>query len=191
MKYLTDPHPAETELALYAGGDLPWFRQWRTGRHVHRCSWCQQSAAEYSELRAMPATVSGLNWNPMASEMKANIRLGLAAGECVGGRLAPRNVVSGSRLILAGGLLSALVAVGAWISRPNLHPVATSRITSGTVLEASESGIQVRGTRQTLRIMNPATTRNVVYTVGAQSELQARSLDPATGNVAIVHVYGE
>lgn len=191
MKYLTDPHPAETELALYAGGDLPWFRQWRTGRHVHHCSWCQQSAAEYSELRAMPATVSGLNWNPMASEMKANIRLGLAAGECVGGRLAPRNVVSGSRLILAGGLLSALVAVGAWISRPNLHPVATSRITSGTVLEASESGIQVRGTRQTLRIMNPATTRNVVYTVGAQSELQARSLDPATGNVAIVHVYGE
>lgn len=189
MTYLT--HPAETDLALFAGGDLPWFRQWRTERHVHRCSRCQQSAAEYSELRAMPAVVSGLNWNRMASEMKANIRLGLAAGECVGGRLAPRNVVSGSRLILAGGLLSALVAVGAWISRPNLHPVATSRITSGTVLEASESGIQVRGMRQTLRIMTPATTRNVVYTVGAQSELQARSLDPATGNVAIVHVYGE
>jgi hypothetical protein len=191
MTYLTDAHPAETELALYAGGDLPWFRQWRTERHVHRCSECQQSAAEYSELRAAPATVTGLNWNRVASEMKANIRLGLSAGECVGGRLAPRNVVSGSRLILAGGLLCVLVAVGAYLSRPNLHPGVSSRITSGTVLEAAESGIQVRGVRQTLRILNPATTRNVVYTVGAQAELQARSLDPATGNVAIVHVYGE
>ena len=38
--------------------------------------------------------------------------------------------------------------------------------------------------------MNPA-TQNVVYSVGAQGELRARSLDPVTGNVAFTHVYGE
>jgi len=197
MTYTQTAHPGESDLALYAAGDLRLFHQWRTDRHVRGCSQCQQTAAEYSEFRsaAASATLSGkaldnLNWNRLASEMSANIRLGLAAGECVGTRLAPRPIISGKRLVLAGGMLSALVAIGAWLGRPDLHPVQWQKISSGTILEAADSGIQVRGMRQTLRIMNP-TTRNVIYSVGAQGELRARSLDPETGNVAITHVYGE
>jgi len=186
-------HPPETDLALYAAGDLSCFRQWRTDRHVRGCSPCQQVASEYSELcgemknmhnRAQPG-----NWARLSSEIKANIRLGLAAGECVISRSGPRSVVSGSRLVVAGGLLTVLFAAGAWLSRPNLHAF-WQRTPSGTILEAAGDGIQVSGTQQTLRIMNRA-PHNVIYSVGAQGELRARSLDPETGNVAITHVYGE
>ncbi len=193
MTYTQQPHPAESDLALYAAGDLRWLHRRRTDRHVSRCSQCQGIVAEYSEFRSSIKSSQAFeapNWNRLASEMTANIRLGLAAGECVGARLAPRPIVSGKRLILAGGMLSALVAVGIWIGRPDLHPVQWQKVSSGTILERSETGIQVSGIRQTLRIMNPA-TRNVIYSVGSQGELRARSLDPETGNVAITHVYGE
>ncbi len=187
-------HPTETDLALYAGGDLGWLRQWRMDLHVRGCSQCQQTSREYSELRHIPNVPPELNWNRLAMEMKANIRLGLAAGECVGFRPAPKSVVSGQRLVFAGAVLTVLVAMGAWVGRssfrPDLRQALFHRAITGTVLEGSGSGIQVRGSRQTLRILNP-TAMNVVYSVGAQGELRARSLDPETGNVAITHVYGE
>ncbi len=177
-------HPTESDLALYAGGDLPWFRQWRVARHVTECGACQRAGAEYSELRTIRTAGPVVNWQTLSAEMKANIRLGLEAGECVGHAPAPRPIISGMRLAVAGGLLTVLVAVGAYVNRPVLRQI------SGTVLEASGSGIQVRGVQQTLRIMNPP-SQKVMYTVGAQGELTARSVDPATGNVAITHVYGE
>jgi len=186
-------HPPETDLALYAAGDLAWFRQWRTDRHVRGCNACQQVASEYSELcgemknmhnRAQPG-----NWARLSSEIKANVRLGLAAGECVVSRSSPRPVVSGSRLVAAGALLTVLFAIGAFVSRPDLHAGFGQRA-SGTILEAAGNSIQVSGTQQTLRIRNRA-QHNVIYSVGAQGELRARSLDPETGNVSIIHVYGE
>jgi len=187
-------HPTETDLALYAGGDLGWLRQWRMDLHVRRCSQCQQTSREYSELRQIRNLPPELNWNRLAMEMKANIRLGLSAGECVGFRPAPKSIVSGQRLVFTGAVLTVLVATGAWVGRssfrPDLRQALFQRTMTGTVLEGSGSGIQVRGSRQTLRILNP-TAMNVVYSVGAQGELRARSLDPETGNVAITHVYGE
>ncbi len=191
-------HPSEADLALYAGSDLGWLQQFRVNRHVRECSECQQAAGEFSQIRSMRNSLPEVNWNRMTLEMKANIRLGLAAGECVGFGPVQRASVSGQRLVFAGGLLTVLFAVGVWVGGPALRTDFMQRISSGslqhtasgTVLEGSGSGIQVRGTRQTLRILNP-TAMNVVYSVGAQGELRARSLDPETGNVAITHVYGE
>ncbi len=186
----TREHLLESDLALYAGGDLPWWKRRRAERHVRQCSVCQEAAAEYSELRALDCPVPQLNWAQLESEMKANIRLGLAAGECVSLPATTRSMVSGTRLAVAGALLTVLVAVGAWVNRPGVLRGVARHAVSGTLLEASGGGIEVSGTQQTLRILNPA-TRNVTYTVGAQGELGARSLDPTTGNVAITHVYGE
>ena len=186
-------HPAEADLALYASGDLAWWRQWQAERHVRRCGPCKQTAAAYSEFRSQLDRSDERktpHWNRMALEMTANIRLGLAAGECVTRHVAPRPLISGVRLTIAGGLLATLICVGAWINRPHVGLPGGQRFISGTVLEASESGIQVRGTEQTLRILTPV-GRNVICTVGSQGELRARSLDPETGNVAITHVYGE
>lgn len=190
MIYPNTKHLTETDLALYAGGDLPWWKQWRAERHIRQCSACQETASEYSEVRTLDSVGPQLNWAHLASEMKANIRLGLVAGECV--NLAPkrRSMVSGTRLAVAGSLLTVLVAVGAWVNRPGLVRGVTAKAVSGTLLKASGNGIEVSGTQQTLRILNPQ-TQDVMYTVGSQGELGARSVDPKTGNVAITHVYGE
>ena len=181
-------HPSDAELALYAGGDLGWVRQRLTERHVRNCGACQSVASDFSELRAEATAFPKIQWNRLATEMQANIRLGLAAGECVN-RRAARSLVSGQRLMLAGGVLGALLVAGIWTQRPVSHPYVARTIT-GTVLEAAESGIQVREGRQTLRILN-SSDGNVSYSVGGQGELRARSLDPETGNVTITHVYGE
>lgn len=187
-------HPSDAELALYAGGDLGWFRQRLTERHVRECGQCQDAASGFSELRSDAASFPNLSWNRLAAEMQANIRLGLSAGECVTqsksvGLFAGRRLVTGQRLALAGGVLGVLAVAGMWVQRPIPRPLV-SRIVMGTVLEEAESGIQVREGRQTLRILN-SSNRNVSYSVGGQGELRARSLDPETGNVTITHVYGE
>lgn len=182
-------HPSESELALYAGGDLGFVRQRLTERHVRHCGPCQDVAAGFSELRSEAPSFPNLQWNRLAAEMQANIRLGLAAGECVTRRPA-RSFISGQRLAIVGGVLGVLILAGVWVQRPVSHPPVGRVALMGTVLEEAESGIQVREGRQTLRILN-SSNRNVSYSVGGQGELRARSLDPETGNVTINHVYGE
>lgn len=182
-------HPSDAELALYAGGDLSWVRQRLTERHVRSCGHCQNVAADYSELRSEGSSFPKIQWTRLAEEMQANIRLGLAAGECVT-RRPVRSFVSGQRLAIVGGVLGLLLIAGVWTQRPVVHPLVGRAGLTGTVLEEAESGIQVREGRQTLRILN-SSNRNVSYSVGGQGELRARSLDPETGNVTINHVYGE
>src|SRR5512133_2221986 len=82
----TMSHPSEATLALYAGRDLGWFARRRTERHLAGCEHCQREVEAYQSLRSVLPDLSevpDLHWNRMAAEMKANIRLGLAAGECV------------------------------------------------------------------------------------------------------------
>src|SRR5258706_4040067 len=81
-------HPAEHELALYASGDLDLWRKLSVGLHLSRCSTCKGIAAAYRTDRAWVEAESanlpdGLNWERLSAEMTANIRVGLAAGECV------------------------------------------------------------------------------------------------------------
>ncbi len=183
-------HPTESNLALYAGGDLQWLHRWRMDRHIRSCGNCQSAVAEFSEIRAFESAAPDVNWSRLASEMQANIRLGLAAGECVVMRTGGRSVVSGRRLAVVGGLLTVLLLGGIWTQRSALVPSLLVRQPAETILEAAGSGIQVREGRQTLRILNRSKA-NVSYSVGSQGELRARSLDPETGNVTITHVYGE
>src|ERR1051326_2754986 len=79
-------HPGEETLALFAGQDLGLFARWCTRRHLDRCESCRDAAAEFSALRHEVSDLNelpGISWNRLAAEMKANIHLGLAAGECV------------------------------------------------------------------------------------------------------------
>lgn len=81
-------HPAEADLALYAGGDLPLWPRLRTSIHVNRCSRCRALAEEFRQdrtalLESAVDLPEGLNWDRLSAEMTANIHLGLEAGECV------------------------------------------------------------------------------------------------------------
>jgi hypothetical protein len=81
-------HPDEATLALYAGGDLPLWRRWLVAWHVRRCESCRRTAEIYRE-DSLGITGAGsilptdLEWNLMALDMRANIQVGLQAGECV------------------------------------------------------------------------------------------------------------
>ena len=82
--------PERLELALLAGGDAGGDPRFFLERHVRACRNVRKrmarafarSARGSGAISEMP----DLNWGALAAEMRANIRLGLEAGECVRAR---------------------------------------------------------------------------------------------------------
>jgi hypothetical protein len=206
-------HPSDAELALHAGGDLGWIRQKLTARHLKNCGSCQATVVEFSELRPDAREFQDPEWARRASEMSANIRLGLEAGECVSMKASARpwnsswgttswgaglRDVTWPRLGLASLVLVALAGVGYMLQHPgigmnvpgfNLPVLSSNAAAAGTVMEASENGLQVQEAGQTLRLLN--TSGNAVSrSVGSRGELGARYLD-SNGYVTISQVYGQ
>ena len=74
-------HVMETELALYAAGDLPVWRGALVRLHVRRCNECH-SLLEALRMdrqalrRSADDMPSNLDWDQLATEMTANIRVG-------------------------------------------------------------------------------------------------------------------
>lgn len=195
-------HPSDAELALHAGGDLGWLRQKLTARHLRNCGVCQATVVEFSELRPLVRDLPDLQWKSMASEMTANIRLGLEAGECVSVARTRRDWGLGTReiawprLALASLVLFAMAGVGYIVQHPisggtpgafSTAPVSLQA--NGMLMEASESGLQVNEAGQTLRLLNTSGS-SVSRSVGSRGELGARYLD-SNGYVTISQVYGQ
>ena len=180
-------HPSEANLALLAGGELGPWRRWSVARHVAGCAECQLEVAEFSsqreQVRGM-AEMPEVSWNSLAAEMRANIRVGLEAGECVTGRLAVHRGFS-LRGAVACASLAMLLLVGFLIEQP--VPRAAEVKTAEAVLETNGSGIQVREGSQTMMLLN-ASTRNVQYQAGG-STMGARYVNADTGQVTINNVY--
>jgi hypothetical protein len=191
-------HPSESDLALFAAGDLSWANQKLTGHHVSQCSACQSVVVEYSEfrpeVREFPKLPRHVQWSRLSAEMSANIHLGLEAGECVNPRLTARPAVkihfggipSWHRLGIACAVLLAVGGVAFMVQHP---PSLAGPPVTGTVLEASERGLQISEGTQTLRLLNTSGTE-VSRTVGAHGEVGARYLDP-NGYVTVSQVYGQ
>jgi hypothetical protein len=192
-------HPSDAELALYAGGDQGWLSRKLTSRHLQQCETCQAAMMEFSGLRSGADKFPAVSWNRLASEMTANISLGLAAGECVSMRPLGRvhhpwtATAAGSwrRLALATAILCALGGVGYMVQHPpaGLLGQADRAAAASTVLEASDSGLQIRDGGQTLRLLNTS-GKDVTHSVGARGEVGARYLD-SNGYVTISQVYGQ
>ncbi len=182
-------HPKEAALALHAGGDLPFFAKWRMERHLARCPRCREEVAAFSDFREMLPELAeprDLPWNQLAAEMRANIRLGLAAGECVrpGERpLREHPLFSGARAVVAMASVAALVVGGLMLERP-----APSPFSEGCVVQNTANGIQVREGLGAFGLMNPG-AKNVMYSVGAQGSASARYVE--TDGVTINRVYAE
>jgi hypothetical protein len=192
-------HPAESELALFAGRDLGWVTGWRVGRHVRECEQCRGAVDGYRSLRSEISTLGELpaqvDWNRLASEMKANIRLGLAAGECVGGPSGSDSKTSqaafaGWQTLLAYAGLIAVVVAGVWLQRPASKPVLTAAGAlelSGVVVGVSGDGIQVTEGGRGLGLRYGA-FRDVNYSADASGAMGARYVDTSTGYVTVVNV---
>jgi hypothetical protein len=180
-------HPNQATLALHAGGDLGPIARWRARRHLARCAECREEVAGFEQLRQLLPSLDDaqdIHWNRLAAEMKANIRLGLAAGECVradepagAGLIWP-----GARVGVALASAAVLLAAGLVLLRPG--PIAAWE--TGVVVQATADGIQVREGGQSLGLMHSGTSREAVtYQAGAQGSVEARYVDSETGYVTV------
>jgi hypothetical protein len=174
---------------LHAGGDLgPWAR-WNTQRHLSMCDLCRDEVAAFSGVREiLPdlAEIPEVPWNRLAAEMRANIRLGLAAGECVRTADAPLRqapLFTGAHAALAFASIVVMVATGLLLTHPS--PVAGKE---GPLVQATEDGIQIRAGGQAFRLMNVG-AKAVTYSASADGSMGARYVDPNTGYVTINNVY--
>ncbi len=199
-------HPDERQIALYAGGDTGRVDRFRIGLHCDRCAACQGKAEAYRRdreaVRRQSAELpAGLSWDRMAAEMKANIRVGLAAGECVG-EAHGRALRAPWRLVLAStGLIALLTA--SWFlkfpaeQREGLAQLAhrmwrhtSADVRNGIELEATRNGIQVSEGGSALTLMHPGSELPVVV-VSTRGSLRARYIDADTGQVTITNVYAK
>jgi hypothetical protein len=185
-------HPNQAALALHAGGDLGPFRRWLMARHLARCAACREEVAGYSEMRELLpdlAEMPDISWNRMAAEIKANIRLGLEAGECVRTAEMPLRRASMSGWRAAVAFASVVVLVGGCLVLERPAPQMAHR--AETSVESTKYGIQYQaGDERMLSLMNGG-AQKAVYTFDAQGSMGARYTDPETGSVTINTVYAQ
>ena len=188
-------HPNEAELALYAGNDLGRLARIRVDWHLRTCGKCQQEVTEFSSLRAETvrnAAEPDVNWDRLAAEMKANIRLGLEAGECIAPLSIPRRGPSpwvwGA---LATAAMLALAAGGEIWMNHAWAPVNQAAVIPPPelVLEAKDSGIQARDGQIVTSELHNNNRGGVVYSVDVTGRVGASYVDSETGVVTVNNIY--
>ncbi|MBI4877819.1 MAG: hypothetical protein HY822_24570, partial [Acidobacteria bacterium] len=160
----------------------------RLAAHLAACDPCRRETDAFRRARAelreaageLPA---GLDWSRLEAEMKANIRVGLAAGEIVGPVAAPARWL-GWRIAAGLALATVVVTMGWFLNVP--RPVAAQ----GVILQATQAGLELQENGRTLTMLQPASTA-VTYTVNAEGSLRARYVDSDTGQVTITNVYAQ
>ncbi len=201
-------HPNSGTLALLAGGDLR-FRQALSVRwHVRGCERCQSDLLAFRRTYRLVTDAAkdlppGIDWNRLSEEMTGNIRVGLAAGECVGGfSEKPQPFRLRWNGAMAAALLTGIFVVGFWLNLP--APQADHLLTSlgriggrGThaapsepreMLLASQQGIEVKANGTSLSYVPPE-SGNVVVSVSTQGSAAVRATDDDTGQTTITEVY--
>lgn len=184
-------HPNQSTLALHAGGDLGKFGCWKLERHLAKCDMCAAEVAAFEDLRHSISELHELPqipWNRLAAEMKANIRLGLAAGECVRGEapLLASRWFTGARAAVACAAIAVLIFTGIVLERP--QPAAVTA--QAPMVEATDNGIQLSAGGKMVGLMNRG-VKNVSYLPNAQGGMSASYVDPTTGVMTVNTLYGQ
>jgi len=193
-------HPAETELALYAGGDLGWLGRLAMARHLRRCGPCSRLVDEFRGVCEVlkagreelpPDLEASAAWSEAAAAMEAGIRRGVAAARSPARPPQPaRNPWRAPALAFA----ILLVILAGWVLRslpPGLPPSpAPVQAAGALVLDASPTGIGVERDGRGFRLLRPQAARNVEVSVRGDS-VRTRYVDAETGQVTISHVYAE
>ena len=202
-------HVTDTELALHATGDLPFWRGMLAKFHVRRCDECrglvEALRMDRQELRRsaddMPADISNLDWDQLSAEMTANIRVGLAAGECVTPRERKVAAISWRPMAIAAGLI-VLMAGAWWLNVPRsdtetivraLHNIGTGGQVApqeehGPVVGASSAGVVLVENGGRMGIEQGG-LEPVMFSVSTQGSASARYVDQDTGQVTITATY--
>ncbi len=180
-------HPHENELALLASSDLGYFARRRVERHVATCDRCRAETQEFRSLRAELRPLNHLPelpWDRLAAEMKANIHVGLEAGECVS---EGKWFVSPARAWMAYAGALGLVLIALWIGQPTPRALPSIQ-NDAVVLAATGNGIERKHAGSSLSLMHDR-ARGLTLSVNAQGSMRARYVDSETGQVTINNVY--
>ena len=206
-------HPPQSDLALYSTGDLPLWRRPLVRLHLAGCDGCRSWVAAFDSdresIRQLAAEMPpGVNWDRMAAEMSANVRVGLEAGECVASRVRKPAVAMGWRVAAASAGVAILLLSAWWLNMPRADSVALGRAMQkiaqagpwhggGRALEdreptveVSASGIQLQQNGGTLG-MSQGQERPVNVTLSVQGSARARYIDADTGQITITGVYAQ
>ncbi len=150
----------------------------------------------------------GVNWDRMAAEMSANVRVGLEAGECVASRVRKPAVATGWRVAAASAGVAILLVSAWWLNMPRADSVALGRAMQkiaragpwrggglaledrGPTVQVSASGIQLQQNGGTLG-MSQGQERPVNVTLSVQGSARARYIDADTGQITITGVYAQ
>ncbi len=194
---MNERHPSEADLALLAGGDCGRFKTFRLHSHLAKCGDCRDALASFEELRSAvrdysPSGIasSDLDWDRLAGEMRANIRVGLAAGECVR-ELPSTGSRWGWKPQVALGMASVLFVAGAGVFLHGLLPHENEPgIVHTAVLESTGAGVEVRTDKGSMTLLNHGDEASD-QTVTSQGAIRASSFDGSTGTVTITSVYVE
>jgi hypothetical protein len=177
-------HAVESELALLASGDCGWLDGLRLKRHARGCAECRALVDAFAADREAVRDLEIPDWEGLAREMRANIRVGLEAGECVrGGTVVPSYRWS-FRPMLAMASLVALVSAGFVLKRSGTNPVQMA----SPVVVSSEAGVEFRSGDTSMMLLNHKGSVSE-QTVSAQGEIRSRYVDSETGAVTINNVY--
>jgi hypothetical protein len=206
-------HPLQGDLALYSTGDLPLWRRPLVRLHVAGCDACRSWVAAFDSdresVRRMASEMpEGLNWDRMAAEMSANVRVGLEAGECVASRVHKPTLSTGWRVAAASAGVAVLLVSAWWLNMPRADSVALGQAMRrlaqkgpwhlgdldledrGPTVQVSASGIQLQQNGGTLG-MSQGQERPVNVTLSVQGSARARYIDADTGQITITGVYAQ
>lgn len=210
-------HLSETVLALYATGDLDWRDRIAAAWHIRGCERCAKAANEFREdvaFRKQAAEGMPLpaNWDALAEEMAANIRLGLAASECIRD-VQPRLTIKPVGATrpnwfwkpASGIALAMALVLTVWFS---FMPPEQSRVFTrvwdaavngrsnaapldSMVLEGSASGVELRkGSRTSVRLL-VAGHKPDQFSANLDGSMRAQYVDEESGQVTVTNVYAE
>lgn len=181
-------HPKQATLALHAGGDLGALARWRTERHLANCAQCRDEVAAFEAMRSEVADLlemPELPWNRIAEEMRANIRLGLAAGECVRpvDRLAWPSRRAAWRAAVAMASITALAVTGLMLDHPRQATDAQNAARDQSAVQTAPDGIG----NEAMRLMYRG-AEGVQLSASAGGSVQAQYTSPVTGYMTVSQV---
>jgi hypothetical protein len=188
-------HPEQETLALYAGGDLTRWEKWRVDAHLRGCDACRREMDEFRRAALTLGELAGempapVNWNRLSVEMRANIHVGLAAGECVG--TSERNPFAWRPAFVMASFV-VLMALGWYLQfgrRPTADEILARHGDSppATFVQATSSGVEYQQNGRGLTLLHPV-DQQVTMSVSLEGAVRARYVDAESGQVTINNVY--
>jgi hypothetical protein len=132
------------------------------------------------------AELPEVQWNRLAAEMRANIRLGLAAGECIreaeDTEMEPSPLFNMARAVVAFAGVFTLIVTGLVLERP----APRAETVQVPMALALDNGIQMRAGDQGFGLMHDGASG--VINIATTRGIGARYIEPETGLVTMMKV---